>query len=299
MGKDQLLGMMENMTIQEIARIAAAVIGIPVITAATLAACSADNSSSSSEPTSAADTAQVERLGVEIIAKHPFNKESFTQGLEMEEGGTLLVGTGQRGESRIYRTTLDGQESNSHNIDAAFFGEGITRHNDTVWQLTWKAGTAIKRDADTLEEVGRVKYAGEGWGLCSFDDRLIMSDGTSQLRVLDPETFDERDRIDVTVNGKPMNQLNELDCDIDEQGNQVVYSNIFTDTTIARIDPATGHVTGLIDGSTVPNNSDQSTPDAVANNVLNGIANIPGTDKFYITGKRWPDLYEVRFVPQN
>lgn len=298
MGKPQLLGIMGNMTFREIPRIATAVIGIPIISAGAVTACSASDSESSA-PTSP-EAATVERLNVEIIKTYNFNEQSFTQGLEAEEDGRLLVGTGQQGESRIYRTTLDGVESDSHDLDSNFFGEGITRHGDTVWQLTWQAGTAIKRNADDLKEVGRVSYDGEGWGLCSYQDRLIMSDGTDQLRFLDPETFAEDSRISVTLEGQPLNQINELDCSTDANGNEIVYANIFMDTTIARIDPATGLVTGLIDASTLPNNADASTQDAALNNVLNGIAQTaPGSETFYVTGKRWPDLYEVRFVPQS
>lgn len=298
MGKIPILGIMENMTLQEIARIAAAVIGIPILTAATVAACTASDSTSSSP--SSPEPLAAERLSVEIVEVYDFNEESFTQGLEVEKEGTLLVGTGQKGESRIYRTNLEGVETDSHSIDADFFGEGVTRHEDTVWQLTWQAGTAIKRNAEDLSEVGRTSYEGEGWGICSYPDRLIMSDGTSQLRSLDPETFAETSRINVTLDGEPLNQINELDCATDPNGDEVVYANIFMDTTIARINPATGVVTGLIDGSSIPNNADTSTQDAKLNNVLNGIAQTePGSDTFYVTGKRWPDLYKVRFVPQN
>lgn len=232
----------------------------------------------------------VEELGVEIVATHPFDPASFTQGLEVEPGGTLLVGTGREGQSRVYRTTVDGQESDEHRLDPEFFGEGVTRHDDTVWQLTWRSGVAFRRDADTLEELGRVNYQGEGWGLCSRQDELIMSDGTGELRRLDPESFEERERFPVTLEGQPVMGLNELECVGDE-----IYANVFTFSDILRIDAATGTVTGIIDGSTLPNNGPANDPDAV----LNGIAHIPGTDRFYVTGKMWPDLYEVRFTPQQ
>lgn len=230
---------------------------------------------------------QVEHLTVEIVATHEFDDTSFTQGLEVEPGGTLLVGTGWEGESRIYRTTLDGQQTNEHRLPDDQFGEGITRHGDTVWQLTWQDGVAYQRDAATLEQIGQASYPGEGWGLCSFPGEIIMSDGTAVLRRVDPETFVERDRFAVTLNGQPVDNLNELEC-VDGD----IYANLFLATTIVRIDAATGEVTGVIDGSGIPNNA---TPDP--NHVLNGIAHIPGTDRFYVTGKRWPDLYEVRFVP--
>ncbi|MDO5372151.1 MAG: glutaminyl-peptide cyclotransferase [Corynebacterium glutamicum] len=232
--------------------------------------------------------AVVEHLVPEIISTHSFDSTSFTQGLELD-GDELIVGTGQYGGSRIYRSSVDGQESVSQSLDPEFFGEGITKSGDAVWQLTWNEGVAFKRDADTLEELDRVSYDGQGWGICSTDDALITSDGSSTLTFRDPETFAENSTVDVTLDGSPVGNLNELEC-VDGE----VYANIFLDTDIMRIDPNSGEVTAVIDASNIPNNA---TPDT--NNVLNGIAHIPDSDRFYITGKRWPDLYEVRFVPAD
>ncbi|MBA4571394.1 glutaminyl-peptide cyclotransferase [Corynebacterium glutamicum] len=232
--------------------------------------------------------AVVEHLVPEIISTHSFDSTSFTQGLELD-GDELIVGTGQYGGSRIYRSSVDGQESVSQSLDPEFFGEGITKSGDAIWQLTWNEGVAFKRDADTLEELDRVSYNGQGWGICSTDDALITSDGSSTLTFRDPETFAENSTVDVTLDGSPVGNLNELEC-VDGE----VYANIFLDTDIMRIDPNSGEVTAVIDASNIPNNA---TPDT--NNVLNGIAHIPDSDRFYITGKRWPDLYEVRFVPAD
>ncbi|AKF26854.1 glutamine cyclotransferase [[Brevibacterium] flavum] len=232
--------------------------------------------------------AVVEHLVPEIISTHSFDSTSFTQGLELD-GDELIVGTGQYGGSRIYRSSVDGQESVSQSLDPEFFGEGITKSGDAIWQLTWNEGVAFKRDADTLEELDRVSYDGQGWGICSTDDALITSDGSSTLTFRDPETFAENSTVDVTLDGSPVGNLNELEC-VDGE----VYANIFLDTDIMRIDPNSGEVTAVIDASNIPNNA---TPDT--NNVLNGIAHIPDSDRFYITGKRWPDLYEVRFVPAD
>lgn len=232
--------------------------------------------------------AVVEHLVPEIISTHSFDSTSFTQGLELD-GDELIVGTGQYGGSRIYRSSVDGQESVSQSLDPEFFGEGITKSGDAIWQLTWNEGVAFKRDADTLEELDRVSYDGQGWGICSTDDALITSDGSSTLTFRDPETFAENSTVDVTLDGFPVGNLNELEC-VDGE----VYANIFLDTDIMRIDPNSGEVTAVIDASNIPNNA---TPDT--NNVLNGIAHIPDSDRFYITGKRWPDLYEVRFVPAD
>lgn len=254
--------------------------------------CSSEVSSSSSSspaPSSPAaeDSADApERLTAKVQATGPFNTEYFTQGLEVDADGSLLVGTGQYGESAIYRVdpaTMDVKQQAE--MDADHFGEGITRVDDKIWQLSWKAGEAIQRDATTLEEVSRVNYPGEGWGICNLGDKLVMSDGTPELRLLDPASFDEQGRVTVTAQGQEVANINELEC-VDGQ----VYANVWMTNEIIRIDPTSGVVNAIIDTSEVVNNAAKD-PD----NVLNGIAHIPGTDKFYVTGKRWPDLYTVTF----
>lgn len=232
----------------------------------------------------------VQHLTVQIEETLPFDATSFTQGLELGPDGTLYVGTGMEGSSRVYRTTLDGRELASQDLAPEFFGEGITLIDDSLWQLTWQNNTAIKRNAETLEEISRTTFDGEGWGLCSRPDagEVIFSDGTSELRRMDPDTLAEREHFVVTLDGTPVEGLNELECVGDD-----IYANIFTTTDIVRIDAATGKVEAVIDASLVPNNA---TPDP--NHVLNGIAHIDG-DEFYITGKRWPDMYRVTFVPDS
>lgn len=244
------------------------------------------------------DTDGVELLIAEVLERYDFNDSSFTQGLEVAPDGTLYVATGWEGDSRIYRTTLEGEEEANAELEAQYFGEGMTRVGEYVWQLTWKNGTAFKRDAETLEEVDRASFDGEGWGLCHLEHagELIFSDGSAQLRRLDPETFTERERFPVTLRGQPVDGLNELECVGDD-----IYANIFTTTDIVRIDATTGTVEAIIDASTLPNNA---APDP--NNVLNGIAYLPdtpgrtgGTQEFLLTGKRWPDMYRVMFIPRE
>lgn len=233
----------------------------------------------------------VEHLKAEEVERLPFDETSFTQGLEVTADGNLYVGTGQEGESRLYTRTVAGEELASVDLDPQFFGEGITRIDDTLWQLTWLDGTAIRRDAHTLKEIDRASYEGEGWGLCARPEanEVIFSDGSDELRRMDPETLEERGRFTVTLGGEPVAGLNELECVGDD-----VYANVFTTTDIVRIDAETGKVTALIDASALPNNATDD-----PNHVLNGIAHIPGTDEFFLTGKRWPDMYRVRFTQAN
>ena len=235
---------------------------------------------------------QPEQLVAVVQERLDFDPTSFTQGLEVGPGGELYVGTGWRGESRVYRRSLDGTELASQPLPDDEFGEGISLVDASMlWHLTWQSGTAYKRDAETLKVVGKAPIDGEGWGICHREnaDEMIFSDGSSQLRRMDPQTLKERERFEVTLNGEPFDGLNELECVGDE-----VYANVFTTTDIVRIDAKTGKVTAVIDASGVPNNA---VPDL--NHVLNGIAHIPGTDSFYITGKRWPDLYRVTFEPRG
>lgn len=227
-----------------------------------------------------------ERLTAKVQSVGAFNPEYFTQGLEVDADGSLLIGTGQYGESAIYRVDPATMEVRQHaDMEPDLFGEGITRVDDTIWQLSWKAGEAIQRDASTLKEISRASYEGEGWGLCNLGNELALSDGSPELRLLNPATFEEISRVTVTLEGKPVANINELEC-VDGQ----VYANVWMEKEIIRIDPTTGAVTAVIDTTEVANNAEPD-PD----NVLNGIAHIPDTDAFYLTGKRWPDLYTVTF----
>ena len=254
---------------------------------ALLVGCSAEGSSTAAQQ----ETEGTEMLTVSINETLPFDDSSFTQGLEVAPDGTLYVATGMNGESRIYRTTTEGKELASQDLAPEFFGEGITRVGDHLWQLTWQSNTAIKRDAETLDELERTSFEGEGWGLCHRQDagEVIFSDGTAELRRMDPDTLTERERFTVTRDGQPLEGINELECVGDD-----IYANIFTTTDIVRIDAKTGKVEALIDASGLPNNA---APDP--NHVLNGIAHIPDSDnEFFLTGKRWPDMYRVTFEPK-
>ncbi|MBG9253349.1 glutamine cyclotransferase [Corynebacterium diphtheriae] len=233
-----------------------------------------------------------ERLEARIHKVHRFDPQAFTQGLELD-GDRLLVSTGFYGESGMFSMEVGNAPQQRTPLAPELFGEGITKTGDHIWQLTWHDGIAFKRDATTFQQLGTVAYEGEGWGLCHFDDRIIMSNGSDELIIRDPESFDERSRIQVTNQGNGVSNLNELECVPNDPatGKDTIYANVFLSTDIMRIDATTGAVTGIIDASNIPNNAV-----ADSNNVLNGIAWIPGSDRFYITGKRWPDLYEVTFV---
>nr|WP_249125026.1 glutaminyl-peptide cyclotransferase [Saccharopolyspora erythraea] len=226
-------------------------------------------------------------LRVEVINVLPHDRSSFTQGLELADG-TLYEGTGTYGGSRMRATDpATGAVHREDRLPPELFGEGITVEGDRIWQLTWQEGVAIERDRASLRELRRVGYSGEGWGLCHDGARLVMSDGSSRLTFRDPATFAPAGEVAVRAGGEEVGDLNELEC-----AGGHVWANVWHTDQILRIDPATGQVTAVVDASGLLTPQERASAD-----VLNGIAAVPGTDEFLITGKYWPHLYRVRFAP--
>lgn len=228
------------------------------------------------------------QLRVEVLEVLPHDPDAFTQGFEIA-GGTLYEGTGREGKSAITAGAPGKPPRERVELPDRLFGEGITVVGDRLWQLTWKAGIAIERDRATLAAIGRARYSGEGWGLCYQDgkNRLVMSDGSARLTFRDPGSFDVLGSSTVHADGTPVDRLNELEC----EGGRV-YANVWQTNTIVRVDPASGRVTASIDASGLLTRSESERAD-----VLNGIAAVPGSDEFLITGKLWPKTFRVRFVP--
>lgn len=226
-----------------------------------------------------------EQLRVEVLETLPHDTTAFTQGLELVDG-VLYEGTGRVGHSWVSATDFGtGEELARAALPSPYFGEGITLTGNALWQLTWQHGVAFERDPETLAERRTVEYEGEGWGLCyqQSADRLVMSDGSGQLTFRDPDTFEVTGGVEVPdVAG-----LNELEC-VDGD----VYANIWYSDTILRIDPETGTVTAAIDASGLLTDEEERAAD-----VLNGIAHISGTEEFLVTGKLWPHLFRVEFLP--
>lgn len=247
--------------------------------------------SSTTQPTPVTSDS-VPALTTEIVREYDRSNDAFTQGFEID-GDVLYEGTGLEGSSFVRRTSLENMtELDRVDLPADLFGEGITVDGDTLWQITWQDGVAIARDPNTLAERRRVNYDGEGWGLCTqtTDDRLVMSDGSSTLTFRDPTSFDVQSTVNVTLDGNTVERLNELECADDGS----VYANVWQTFDIMRIDPATGAVTAVIDGTPLWNS--MSASERGGADVFNGIAQIPGTDRFLVTGKYWPKIFEVRFT---
>lgn len=219
----------------------------------------------------------------------PHDRSSFTQGWELVDG-TLYEGTGTYGGSKL--RAIDPETGNVRRevpLPSTLFGEGITVVGDRIWQLTWQEGVAILRDRADLSEISRAHYSGEGWGLCHDGERLVMSDGSARLTFRDPGTFERTGTVDVTIDGSPVDELNELEC-VDGPDGPRVLANVWGSDEIVRIDARSGEVTAVIDASGLLSPEEQRDAD-----VLNGIAAVPGTDQFLLTGKNWPHAYQVRF----
>lgn len=222
-----------------------------------------------------------------IAATYPHDPRAFTQGL-FYLNGRLYESTGQVGQSNIRQVRFeDGQVLQSAPIPPHQFGEGIVNWNNQIISITWQGGTGYRWDLATFRRLGEWRYEGEGWGLTQNGTEIIMSDGSSALRFLDPATLAERRRITVTRDGLEVTQLNEL-----EWVNGEIFANVWQTPLIVRIDPASGNVTGVID----------LTPLAAENGdnrdrVLNGIAYDRQGDRLFVTGKYWSRLYEIDLVP--
>lgn len=224
----------------------------------------------------------------EIVAEHPHDPGAFTQGLFYSDGH-LFEGTGLNGASSIRKVDVKtGAVVQQRDLAAEYFGEGIAPWGDDIVALTWKNGKGFVLNGENFETEREFAYDGEGWGITSDGKELIMSDGTAALRFLDPKSFTETRRVTVTYGAKTLPELNELEW-IDGE----VFANIWRTEIIARIDPATGVVVGLIDMRGL---RARLGPEGATADVLNGIAYDPQTKRLFVTGKRWPKLYEIRLV---
>jgi glutamine cyclotransferase len=229
--------------------------------------------------------------GYTVVASFPHDPGAFTEGLFYRDG-FLFEATGLEGRSDIRKTRLDtGEVVMRASIPSKYFGEGIIDWKGKLVELTWKNQMGFVYDEATFSPTGVFDYKGEGWALTKNDHQLIMSDGTSELRFLDPETLKETSRLKVTDQGKPIDQLNELEWVKGE-----ILANIWQTDRIARINPKTGHVTGWIDLKGLLTPADQGGRNV---DVLNGIAYDSAKDRLFVTGKLWPKIYQIKLKPMG
>lgn len=229
--------------------------------------------------------AAVPELGYEVRRTLPHDPGAYTQGLVIHDG-TFLESTGQYGESELRQVDIaTGEVRRSHVLSDEHFGEGIAVVGDRVIQLTWKAGLAFVYDVGTFAPTDTLEYEGEGWGLCYDGESLFLSDGSGTLQRRDPATFAVLGELRVTRDGFSTRNLNELECVGDD-----IYANIYMENRIVRIDKATGEVTGDLDALGLALASRRpADPGAV----FNGIAYDAAAGTFYVTGKHWPEMFEI------
>ncbi len=220
-----------------------------------------------------------------VVNAHDHDPDAFTQGLVFRDG-YFYESTGLYGGSSVRIVDpVNGEVLLSRSLDNDYFGEGLEVVGNRVVQLTWKAGIAFIWDARTLEPLGTYTYGGEGWGLCAFEDRFVMSDGSSTLTFRHVDTFAVVGEVEVLLEGEPVHNLNELECVED-----IVYANVWFSDEILVISPLTGQVVTRIDGSALR----QHLTSTEGIDVLNGIAYNRDRRTLYLTGKLWPEVFEVR-----
>lgn len=224
-----------------------------------------------------------QHYGYRVVAEYDHARDSYTQGLIYHEG-MIWEGTGQEGNSRLMRYRLGERPEVLQRLGGHEFGEGIALLNEELFFLTWMNNTAHIYDLKSGREKRLVRYSGEGWGLTSDGERLYFSNGSSSLYRLDPQTFKRERAIPVTLQGEPLEWINELEW---IEGR--IWANIYTTNQIAIIHPETGVVEGVIDlTGLLPDNLRDKTTD-----VLNGIAYDPIEKRIFVTGKNWPKIYEI------
>ena len=239
-------------------------------------------------PPSAAATPE---YGYAVVHAYPHDAQAFTEGLFYLDG-YLYESTGLEGQSSIRKVRIDtGAVVQKRALSPSYFGEGIVNWKDRLVQLTYQTQIGFVYDLASFKPRRSFHYVGEGWGLTQDGVHILMSDGTAFIRFLDPETLAETGRIMVTDQGQPVRNINELEWVKGE-----ILANIWQTNQIARIDPKSGHVVGWIDlAGLLPAAEQAADPDAV----LNGIAYDAAGDRLFVTGKKWPKLYEIRLVKQT
>jgi glutaminyl-peptide cyclotransferase len=232
------------------------------------------------------DTAP-KRLVARIVNTYPHDPTAFTQGLQFHQG-QLYESTGHDGDLR--RISLNQAAPLWKQPLPDVFPEGLASDGTRLYQLTWQDRTLFVWNGAPPVQERQVAYSGEGWGLCYWKGQLVRSDGTSTLRFHDPKDFHVTSQVQVTAQGVPMERLNELECA--EDG---VYANVWHANFVLKIDYTTGRVLEIIDASALARAVRGRV--RATEGVLNGIALEPGTGRLFLTGKLWPDLFEVALDP--
>ena len=226
----------------------------------------------------------------EVLHVYPHDPHAFTQGLAYRDG-FLYESTGLNGRSSLRKVRLEsGEVIQRIDLGKDYFGEGMTLLNHTVVQLTWLSHTGFVYDLTGFHLLRQFAYSGEGWGLTTHGRELLLSDGTADIRVLDPVTFQEKRHFSVHDGSDPVAKLNELEF-VEGQ----IYANVWQTDRIARISPKSGRVVGWIDLTGILSPMYRREQNAV----LNGIAYDPQQKRLFVTGKLWPSVFQIRVVPKS
>jgi glutaminyl-peptide cyclotransferase len=248
---------------------------------------STDNTSSDNSPQSS-----VQRLSYTITGVFPHDTSSFTQGLAFYKG-QLLEGTGNEGKSKLMHVEIKtGKPVKEIPLENTYFGEGLTVINDTIYQLTWKNNIVLVYSAQDFKKIKEFPLNTDGWGLANDGKHLIVSDGSSNLYFYEPSTLRLLSTQSVTEDGSPVSNINEL-----EYINGFIYANQWQYNYILKIDPNSGLVVAKLDLTELVSRIQAKIPGIDTGTVatLNGIAYDPQTNKIYVTGKYWPEMYEIQF----
>jgi len=236
---------------------------------------------------SSAQESPVKRFGYRIVSSYPADINAFPQRLSYVDG-FLYVGTGKRGQSRLSKQSLEtGEVLQSTELSSRHFGEGIEIVGDRIFQLTWQSNLVYEYDLATFEQRATHYNPTEGWGLAYDGETLYLSDGSSTLHKVDPQTFAFMGSLEVTYNNQPVTSLNELEFIHGE-----IWANVWQTDVIVRIDPLTGRVNSIVDLSGLAERTARNGAEAV----LNGIAYDAETDRVLVTGKYWSNVFEIELI---
>jgi len=231
----------------------------------------------------------IKEYSYEVVNVYPHDPEAFTQGLIFQDG-YLYESTGLFGKSSLRKVELEtGQVLQQKTIDKKYFSEGLAANNKQLVQLSWNAGKGFIYNAETFELKQSFNYPGEGWGLTFYNDKFILSDGSSYLRFLDENNMQEVSRIQVLKDGQPVKKINELEM---VKGN--IYANIWLSDNILIISPQSGQVIGQVNLSGL---REKHAKDP-RGDVLNGIAYDAAGNRLFVTGKFWSKLFEISLIPR-
>ncbi len=228
----------------------------------------------------------------EIVNTFPHDREAFTQGLEFR-GDTLYESTGQKGSSSLRKVDFrTGEILARTDLANTYFGEGISLMGDTLYMLTWQSKTGFLFDPETLREIGRFPYgeSTEGWGLCNNGETLFKSDGSERIWKLDPRTLRETGYIETVTDKSVFNKANELEF-VDGK----IFANVWQKPSMMIIDASSGAIEGVVNFGGLR----QQVTQHPQLDVFNGVAYHAGRETFFVTGKRWDKLFEVRILKRD